>query len=153
MSNLNFNRAIIAGRLTADPEVKHTQSGVPVCSFTVAVNRKYKDKASNEPQTDFLNVVAWRQQAELVGQYFRKGSSICLVGQIQTRSWQDSSGQKRYATEIMVDELYFVDSRSDAATAPPAAEAQTNAPYIPDAYMPSAAQNLPASPGYDDLPF
>ena len=114
MANFNFNKAILGGRLTADPELKQTQSGVPVCSFTVAVSRRFQSKNNtdqSQPQADFINVVSWRQQAEFVSRYFRKGSSICVVGQIQTRTWTDNQNQKRYATEVVADEVMFVDAK------------------------------------------
>lgn len=113
MANFNLNKAVIGGRLTADIELKTTTSGVSVCSFSVAVNRKpIKDQ---EPKTDFIDCVAWRKTAEFISQYFGKGSSICVAGSIQKRDWQDSNGNKRYATELIVDEAYFVDSKSENA--------------------------------------
>ena len=105
MANFNLNKVIVGGRLTADPELKTTPNGVSVVSFSVAVNRKVgKDK---EPVTDFLNVVAWRGTADFVSKYFRKGSSICVVGSLQVRKWQDKDGGNRYATEIVADEVHF----------------------------------------------
>ena len=108
MSSLNLNKVVLCGRLTADPELKQTQSGVPVVSFTLAINRRYQgrnnDAASNQPTADFISVVAWRQTAEFISKYFRKGSSLCVTGSIQTRNWQDQQGQKRYATEVVADE-------------------------------------------------
>lgn len=119
MANLNLNKAILGGRLTADVELKQTQSGVPVCTFTLAVNRKpAKDK---ETVTDFINCVAWRNTAEFISKYFKKGSSLCVAGSIQTRSWDDNNGNKRYATEIIVDEAMFVDSKGDQPAQPPQA--------------------------------
>ncbi len=114
MANLNFNKVILGGRLTADPELKTTPSGVSVTSFTVAVNRRRQQKDSAETQADFITVTAWRQTAEFVCRYFRKASSICVVGSIQTRTWADPQGQKRYATEVVADEAYFVDGKSDS---------------------------------------
>lgn len=111
MANLNINKTVLGGRLTADVEVKQTTSGVPVCSFTIAVTRK-----ANKNETDFINCVAWRNTAEFIGKYFGKGSSICITGAIQVRSWQDQNGNKKYATEVVVDEAYFVDSKSDSET-------------------------------------
>lgn len=116
MANFNINKVILGGRMTADVELKQTPSGVSVCSFSIAVNRKGK-----EAQTDFIECQAWRQTAEFIARYFRKGSSICIVGSIQKRTWKDQQGNNRYATEIVVDEALFVDSKSDApeqATAP-----------------------------------
>lgn len=114
MANFNFNKVILGGRMTADPELKTTQSGIPVCSFSLAVNRKVaKDQAQ---QTDFITCVAWRNTAEFISRYFRKGSSICIVGNIQTRSWTDQSGAKRYATEVIAEEASFVDSKAEQPT-------------------------------------
>ena len=112
MSNFNLNKVILGGRLTSDVEVKQTQSGVAVCSFSLAVNRRYSKEGQQE--TDFISCTAWRNTAEFIGRYFGKGSAICIVGNIQTRSWQDQNGQKRYATEVIVDEAMFVDGKNDA---------------------------------------
>lgn len=128
MANFNLNKVILGGRLTADPELKTTQSGVSVTTFSVAVTRRFGGKEGEQPQADFINVTAWRQTAEFVTRFFRKGSSICVVGSIQTRSWEDQQGQKRFATEVVADEAYFVDSKGDAnpAQAPRAANSQTS---------------------------
>jgi single-strand DNA-binding protein len=111
MANFNFNKVILGGRLTAEPELKQTPNGTPVVSFSVAVNRKFAKGA--EQKTDFINCVAWRQIAEFISRYFHKGSCICIVGNIQVRSWTDQNNQKRYATEVIVDEANFVDSASE----------------------------------------
>lgn len=154
MANFNFNKAILGGRLTADPELKQTQSGVPVCSFTVAVNRRFQSK-NTEQQTDFVSVVAWRQQAEFVTRYFKKGSSICVVGQIQTRKYQDKDGNNRYSTEVVADEISFVDSKGEGASAQGSGYGSA---YTPDNYAPSYSSQSDA-PKFeeisndDDLPF
>jgi len=139
MANFNFNKVILGGRLTADPELKTTPSGISVTSFTIAVNRRYGGKSGEEAQADFFNVTAWRQTAEFITRYFRKASSICVVGTIQTRTWTDQNGQKRFATEIVADEAYFVDAKSESPVAVQQAAAmyaQSPAPsaYIPDSY-------------------
>ncbi len=139
MANFNFNKVIIGGRLTSDPELKTTASGVSVTSFTVAVNRRFGNKNGEEQQADFINVTAWRQQAELVSKYFHKGSSICIVGSLQTRSWTDNDGNKRYATDVVADEVNFVDSKNDgAATAPTT--------YVPEAYT-----SGPDAPKFEEI--
>lgn len=143
MANFNFNKVILGGRLTSDVELKQTQSGISVCSFTVAVNRKGK-----EAQTDFIKCNAWRATAEFISRYFKKGSSICVVGNIQQREWKDSSGQTRYATEVIVEEASFVDSKNDAQ----GAEVQSGA-YIPDAYKESAEPKFEPVDTDDSLPF
>lgn len=142
MANFNINKTILGGRLTADVELKQTPNGVSVCSFSLAVNRKFQKEG--EQQTDFINCVAWRNTAEFISRYFKKGSSLCIVGNIQTRTWMDQNNQKRFATEVIVDEAMFVDSKSDANN-----QNNTNNPYIPDAYM----QHMDDSGENDDLPF
>ena len=156
MSNLNLNKVVLAGRLTSDPELKQTTSGVSVTNFSIAINRRFSSRNGEnaEQQTDFINVVAWRQTAEFITKFFRKGSAICLTGSIQTRAWQDTQGQKRYATEVVVDEAMFVDSRSESG-------AQQGGSYVPDAYAqtPSFSSNAAKAPNFeelntdDDLPF
>ena len=125
MSNLNLNKVVLCGRLTADVELKQTQNGIAVATFTLAVNRR---AVQGKPQeTDFISCQAWRGTAEFVSRYFNKGSAICVTGSIQTRSWNDNNGNKRYATEVVVDEAMFVDSRSDSQNAPQSTE--THNPY------------------------
>ena len=153
MANFNFNKVMLGGRLTADPELKQTQSGIPVASFSIAVNRRFGSRDGNQPQADFFNVTAWRTQAEFVSRYFKKGSSIFVVGTIQNRSWTDQQGVKRYATDIVADEVSFVDSRNEGPAA-------TQGQYTPDAYTtPSYSTPADSAPkfeeikGDDDLPF
>lgn len=150
MANFNFNKVILGGRLCADPELKTTPSGVTVTTFSLAVNRRYSGK-SEEQQTDFVTVTAWRGTAEFITKYFRKGSSICIVGRIETRSWTDQSGEKRYATSVIADEAMFVDSKSENG----AASAQPTYPpsYMPDSYAQPSAPNLEPIGDDDDLPF
>lgn len=143
-ANFNFNKVMIGGRLTADPENSQTPSGVSVTKFSVAVNRRTgKDK---EQQTDFFNVTAWRATADFVSGYFKKGSSIFVVGTLQNRSWTDQNGQKRYATDIVADEVSFVDSKSDGGQEQPFT-------YVPDAYKTPATPNFEEVKEGDDLPF
>ena len=117
MANFNFNKVILGGRLTADPELRQTPQGVSVVSFSIAISRKYNK--NNEQQTaDFINCVAWRSTAEFICKYFRRGSSICVTGGLQTRSWTDSkTNEKRYATDVVVDEANFVDSKGGEGSA------------------------------------
>ena len=103
----SFNKVILIGNMTADPEIKQTTSGVAVCSFTIAVNRRFT-KSDNEQSVDFINIVAWRNQAEFVGRYFKKGKPILVCGQLQTRSWTDKDGNKRTTTEVVADEVSFI---------------------------------------------
>ena len=114
MANFNYNRVILGGRLTADPELKTTASGTSWTSFSVAVNRNYgSSQEGQERQADFFNCVAWRTNAEFITRSFRKGSSIALAGTLQTRSWTDSNNQKRYVTEVIVDRAMFVDAKGE----------------------------------------
>jgi single-strand DNA-binding protein len=116
----SFNKVILIGNMVADPELKQTPQGTSVCSFSLAVNRKMeKDKC------DFISIVAWRQTAEFVCKYFKKGEPILVCGQIQTRSWNDAKGNKRYTTEVVADEVSFVGKKEENAP---------NVPYVPDAY-------------------
>ena len=125
MANFNFNKIILGGRLTSDPELKQTQSGISVVSFSIAVNRKGKGE---EQKSDFFNVTAWRQTADFVARYFKKGSSICIVGFLQNSTWTDQNGQKRYRTDIVADEAMFVDSKGDSGQAVPEYTATTPTP-------------------------
>lgn len=106
MANFNFNQVILGGRLCADPELKTTPNGVYVTQVSIAVSMR--------DNTDFFTVVAWRQTAEFLAKYFRKGSSVCVVGSLQTRKYEDKSGAKRTATEIVAREVSFVDSKSES---------------------------------------
>ena len=156
MANFNLNKVIIGGRLTADPELKTTPSGVSVTTFSVAVNRRYV-KEGEDTKADFFNVTAWRGSAEIVTKYFRKGSSICVLGSLQTRSWVDNDGNKKYATEIVAEDVLFVDSKNDGTptyTAPPEAEAVVMNPtvYMPDAYK-QAGANFENIKDDEELPF
>ena len=110
MANFNFNKVILGGRISSDVELKQTVGGVPVCSFSLAVNRR--PSRDGTAQADFFNVVVWRQTAEFVSKYFSKGSAICVVGSIQNRVWNDQKGGKHYATDIIADEAMFVDGKA-----------------------------------------
>lgn len=113
MANFNFNKVILGGRLTSDPELKTTQSGVSVVSFRLAVNRR--SKGDTDGTSDFFSVTAWRSTAEFISKFFRKGSSICVVGSLQTREWTDNEGRKRREIEIVADEAQFVDSKGEVS--------------------------------------
>lgn len=109
---MNYNKVIIGGRLTAAPELKTTQSGKGVTSFTVAVNRNTKDK-----KADFFNCTAWEQTAKFIADYFGKGSAIMVEGQLENREWQDKNGSKRISTDIRVERAFFTESKSASQTA------------------------------------
>lgn len=109
-----LNRVSLQGRLVADPELRHTQSGLAVASFRLTVERDFKDKASGERQADFINVVAWRQTGEFVSRYFSKGRMAIVEGKLQVREYTDRDGKRRFATEVIADSVYFGDSRRDS---------------------------------------
>lgn len=142
-----FNLVVLTGRLTADPELKTTQSGISVTSFSIAVDRRYR--AGEEKQTDFINVVAWRQSAEFVAKYFKKGNMIGIEGSIQTRKYTDKNGNNRTAFEVVANNVQFVETKRDSA--PSAAE-----DTAPAASFSNAGANDFADLGDiadDDLPF
>ena len=138
------NCAILMGRLTKDPELRTTQNGTSVTSFAVAVDREYV-RQGEERQTDFINVVAWRQTAEFVSRYFRKGSMIAVQGSIQTRNYEDRNGNKRTAVEIIADKVSFCGSKAESGNSAPV-DAQANASDY-------TAINTNDSGEDDDLPF
>ena len=134
MSSLNLNTVMLAGHITADPELRQTESGIPVCHFNLAVNRR-KAEGEEKPVTDFISIVTWRKTADTVARYFRKGSAICLSGRIEVRSYTDRDGNKRVFTEVNAYEVYFVDSKQQSTQQ---AENYSSAP-------------LPKSPNFDEL--
>ena len=147
-----MNKVILAGRLTRDPEVRYTQSGKAVASFTLAVDRRFGRKnaeANGQPTADFIPIVAWRKLAEICGNNLIKGRRISVEGRIQVRSYEAQDGSKRYVTEIVADEIEFLDSRSSVqheggfgagAPAPQPqskpADAGSFGPSIPDEEIP-----------------
>lgn len=149
MSSLNLNKVVLVGRLTADPELKQTANGISVVSFTLAVNRRYSNKGDPErPQADFISVIAWRQTAEFITKYFDKGNAICITGSLQTRTWEDDMGRKRYATDVVADEAMFVDGKEKPEIS-----------YNPNARMQYPTEEKPVAPNFEaidtdqDLPF
>lgn len=107
-----LNKVFMQGRLVADPELRHTPNGVAVASFRIAVDRDFKDK-SGERQADFVNVIAWRATAEFVSKFFSKGRMAIVEGKLQSRNYEDKDGNKRYALEVVADNIYFGDSKRD----------------------------------------
>ena len=146
------NKVILIGNLGADPEVRYTPDGAPVANFNLATSESWNDRTSGEKQerTEWHRLVVWRKLAEIAGQYLKKGSKIYIEGKLQTRSWEDQSGQKRYTTEVVVNELQMLDSRGEGGGGGggggisrdpgPAAQAESGPP-------PAAAAEE------DDLPF
>ena len=154
----SFNKVILMGRLCGDPELKQTQSGSSVTNFTIAVDRRYsKDE---EKQTDFISVVAWRNTAEFISKYFGKGSAILIEGELQTRSWTDQQGNKRYATEVLAHEVSFCESKKNSETNDTSqiqnsaqSEFGTSGGYMTYVYKPSATAEEFEAVSDDNLPF
>ena len=111
---MSLNRVVIMGRLTRDPELRRTQTGTAVTSFSLAVDRDFKSRESGEKATDFIDVVAWRQTAEFVSRFFTKGRMAVVEGRLQIRAWQDKDGNNRRSAEVVADNVYFGDSRRDS---------------------------------------
>lgn len=112
-----LNHIVLMGRLTRDPELRHTGSGVAVASFTLAVDHDYQSKDSGERGVDFIDIVAWRNTAEFVSKYFAKGRMAVVSGRLQIRNWTDKEGNKRRSAEVIADNVYFGDSKKDGASA------------------------------------
>jgi single-strand DNA-binding protein len=130
---MNLNKAMIIGNLTRDPELRTTPNGTSVTSFSVATNLIWTDSSGNrQEKVEFHNVVAWRKLAEICGQYLRKGSKVYIEGRLQTRSWDDQTGSKRYITEIVTDNMIMLDSKGSGP-----APSATNKP------VPSAEEDNP----------
>ena len=140
----SFNKVILIGNMTADPELKQTSAGTSVCSFSIAINRRFAKADQGQQNVDFINIVTWRQQAEFVSRYFKKGNPILISGQLQTRTWSDNQGQKRYATEVVADEVSFVAPAAQGAQGQPSA-------YTPDSYS-SPAFSTQSSANFEEIP-
>ena len=138
-----LNRIILMGRLTRDPELRHTQTGTAVASFSLAVDRDFKDRTTGEKATDFIDIVAWRQTAEFVSRFFTKGRMAVVEGRLQLRDWTDRDGNKRRTAEVVADNVYFGDSKRDAEGG--GYGAPSGGYGAPGGYAPPAA---PASGGY-----
>ena len=136
-----LNKIMIMGRLTRDPELRRTQSGTPVTSFSLAVDRDFKSQ-SGEKETDFIDVVAWRSTAEFVSKYFTKGRMAVVEGRLQIRDWTDREGGKRRSAEVIADNVYFGDSKRDAA----------DGSYAPAYSAPAGRASAPApADGHSDF--
>lgn len=152
-----LNHITIMGRLTRDPELRTTSNQTPVASFTLAVDRDFADKQSGEKQTDFIDCVAWRQSADFVNKYFSKGSMAVVAGRLQIRDWNDKDGNKRRNAEVVVENIYFGESkRNDSAKAEqPHYQSRgnyRNESYDSDLHYPSAA-SFSTYDEDDDMPF
>lgn len=149
-----INKAILMGRLTRDPELRHTGTGTPVCSFSIAIDNGYGENR----QTDFINCVAWNKTAEFVSNYFEKGKMIIVIGRISTRSWEGQDGKKNYATEVVASEVSFGESKrsGEDGTSQQSAGGSYSAPVSTAPQMPQNLADDDFSPLLetdDDLPF
>lgn len=122
-----MNKVFLIGNLTKDPEMRSTQSGVAVCNFTIAVNRRFRNPQTGQQETDFLNVIAWRQLAELCSKYLAKGRKVAVTGSIQTRTYEAKDGSKRTAWDIVADEVEFLTPQNQQSSTPSAPGAYTTA--------------------------
>ena len=150
-----FNRIILQGNLTADPEVKATPTGVSVCRFGIAVQRRYKNE-NGAAETDFIDCVAWRSTADFVGKYFTKGTPILVCGSLQMRKWEDKEGNKRISAEVVADEVTFTAPKGDASHATQSAPTPANtgkAAYMPEAYQGASGAKFEPVEDEDGLPF
>ena len=160
-----LNKVILAGYMTSDPELKQTSNGISTCRFSIGVTRRFKDQNGNSV-SDFINIVTWRQQAEFVSKYFKKGSAIIVCGSIQTGSWTDNNGQKRYSFDVVADEVSFGDSKSNSNSNGRQNQnyqsnnnQSNNNSYAPESYTPPAYSSAPMDSSFeemsgdDDLPF
>ncbi len=148
----DLNKVILMGHMTADPELKQTTSGISVCSFSIGVNRRYNKADQGQQSVDFINIVSWRQQAEFVSRYFKKGSSIIVCGSLQTRNWTDNQGQKRYVTEVVADEVSFGAPAAQGGNTEPKA-GYTPAAYGTPSFNSTESANFEEIPGDESLPF
>lgn len=153
-----MNKVFLIGNLTRDPEMRSTQSGIPVCNFSIAVNRRFRNAQTGQQETDFFNIVAWRQLAELCSRYLTKGRKVAVLGSIQTRTYEAQDGSKRSAFDIVADEVEFLSAQQNSGA--PAGEYHTPsaAPAPASAPRQQAPAYAPADSGFtqmddDDLPF
>ena len=148
-----MNKVILVGRLTKDTELGATTSGVSVCSFTVACDRRFV-KAGEERKADFINCIAWRQSAEAIAKYFTKGNRIALEGSIQTRTWQDNEGKNRYATEVVVEQWESAQSKGEGGSTASYAPSSNSGLYPVEPEAPAMGDIDGFMPiEEDDLPF
>ena len=150
-----MNKVYLIGNLTRDPEMRSTSAGIPVCNFSIAVNRRFKNAQTGQQETDFFNIVAWRQLAELCGRYLAKGRKVAVFGSIQTRSYEAQDGSKRTAFDIVADEVEFLSSGNSGSAPSSDYHAAVSPAPVQRQQAPSYA---PADSGFtqvddDELPF
>ena len=143
INTMDLNKVMLIGNLTRDPEVRTTPQGVPVASFGLATNLIWKDQSGNRQQkAEFHNIVAWRKLGETCGQYLKRGSKVYVEGRLQTRSWDDQSGNKKYRTEIILDSMIMLDKKEGGGSYQPSAPSQPKA---------EASQPEPQAPASEEV--
>ena len=150
-----MNKVYLIGNLTRDPEMRSTQSGIPVCNFSIAVNRRFRNPQTGQQETDFFNIVAWRQLADLCGRYLTKGKKVAVIGSIQTRTYEAQDGSKRNAFDIVADEVEFLSAGQGSASSADYASPMSSPAPAPRQQAPAFS---PADAGFtqvddDELPF
>ena len=145
-----INKVILMGRLTADPELRQTQSGIASCRFTVAIDRRFADKNTGERQADFINVVAWRQQAEFVSRYFSKGRMIIVEGSFRNYNYTDNNGVKHYGYDVVADNVSFGESKSAASANNGSSYSAPSNNFNNSYQAPAPAQAAPQQPQNND---
>lgn len=149
-----LNKVILMGRLTRDPELRHTQSDVPVASFSLAVDRGFSRRDDNQQNVDFINIVAWRNTAEFVSKWFSKGQLVAVSGRLQVRSYKDRDGNNRTACEVVADEVFFAESKRDSSSAAPSFAPDMSAPSMGGLNSVSSGSDFEELVGDDgELPF
>lgn len=150
---MDLNKVMLIGRLTRDPESRTTPQGVTVCNFSIATSRAWKDQQGNpQERTEFHNIVAWRRLGEICAQYLAKGRQIYLEGHLETRSWEDQTGQKKYRTEVIADNMIMLGNKSDS----PARSTQQSAQEVQPSPAMAMAGSVPAADEeirIEDIPF
>ena len=154
---MDLNKVMLIGNITQDPEVRTTPSGVSVTSFGLATNLIWNDQSGQKQEkVEFHNIVAWRRLAEIMGQYLHKGSKIYLEGRLQTNSWEDQSGVKKYRTEVIADNMIMLDRKSDAgpqSSTPSPAQREEESPAPAPMNEPMSEQSTEEEIKVEDIPF
>ena len=140
-----LNHIVLMGRLTRDPELRRTGTGIAVASFSIAVDRDFGSKETGEKETDFIDIVAWRNTAEFVSKYFTKGRMAVVSGRLQIRNWNDKDGNKRRSAEVVADNVYFGDSKRDSESGGSHASGSS---YGGNNYAAGSSYSAPAAPSY-----
>ena len=140
-----LNHIVLMGRLTRDPELRRTGTGIAVASFSIAVDRDFGSKETGEKETDFIDIVAWRNTAEFVSKYFTKGRMAVVSGRLQIRNWNDKDGNKRRSAEVVADNVYFGDSKRDSESGGSYASGSS---YGGNNYAAGSSYSAPAAPSY-----